>query len=657
MRKGFFARLALSGIRKNRKIYYPYLLTAILTAAMMYIICSLQKSSGIKHEMLGFSLQLGTIVTSIFSVVFLFYTNSFLLKQRKKEFGLYNVLGMEKKHLALVLVWETFLLWLSSLLPGLIAGMLLDKLLHLVLEKMIGQAATISFAVSYEAMVYTAVLIGATFLLILLNSIRQVYAAKPVELLRSGQTGEKEPKTKGLLAILGVLSLGAGYYLAVTIKDPAVMIMIFFLAVLLVIAGTYLLFTSGSIALIKGLRKNKRFYYQPDHFISVSGMLYRMKQNAVGLGNVCILSTMVLVMVFSTVSLWFGMEGIVTSRVRADVEFESRSQDLDGILQTVDDTLLAKQVTGDNVEAYRFLTFTTLREGDRFLVGDEVESSRNLLTDSPTNLYFLPLEDYNRAFGHSYTLAPGETILECPQSDYPYDQLNVLGETFRVVERTKGRLGSGSAMANMYEALFFVVDNMDTLSTLAQKQAEAYGRAASSIRTSVSFDVSGSDETLIAFSEALHQRLKEGVGTTSLENRAELRDEVQQLFGGLLFVGLFLSALFLMAMVLIMYYKQISEGYDDCARYRIMRKVGLSREEIKRSISSQILIVFFLPLLTAGLHIAFAFPAITNMFKSLSMNNIPLMAVCALVSFLAFGLIYGAVYLLTAKVYYRIVSE
>ncbi|MCI6041490.1 MAG: FtsX-like permease family protein, partial [Clostridiales bacterium] len=308
MRKGFFLRLAISGIRKNRSIYYPYILTAVLTTAMMYIIGSLQNATTDYSGTLAFSLQLGIVVTSIFSVVFLFYTNSFLMRRRKKEFGLYNILGMEKRHLARLLLWETALMLGVSLVLGLAVGMLLDKLMHLVLSRLVGQAASLTFAVSFGSIRYTAILISITFTMILINSVRQVYFARPVELLRSAEVGEREPKARWFITLVGLLALGAGYWLSATVKDAAVMILFFFIAVLLVIVGTYLLFTSGSVTLLKALRKNRRYYYKPDHFISVSGMIYRMKQNAVGLANVCILSTMVLVMVFSTLSLWLGME-------------------------------------------------------------------------------------------------------------------------------------------------------------------------------------------------------------------------------------------------------------------------------------------------------------------------------------------------------------
>ena len=319
MRKGFFPRLALSGIRKNRSIYYPYILTAVLTTAMMYIMGSLQNVTTDYSGTLAFSLQLGIVVTSVFSVIFLFYTNSFLMRRRKKEFGLYNILGMEKRHLTRLILWETVLMLLISLLLGLAVGILLDKLMHLLLSHLVGQAVSLTFAVSPGAMRYTALLISVTFALILLNSVRQVYFARPVELLRSAEVGEREPKARWFIALLGLIALGTGYWLSATVKDAGAMILFFFVAVLLVIAGTYLLFTAGSVTLLKALRKNRRYYYKPDHFISVSGMIYRMRQNAVGLANVCVLCTMVLVMVFSTLSLWLGMEDTLNSRLRVRI--------------------------------------------------------------------------------------------------------------------------------------------------------------------------------------------------------------------------------------------------------------------------------------------------------------------------------------------------
>lgn len=656
MRKGFFPRLALSGIRKNRSIYYPYILTAVLTTAMMYIMGSLQNASTDYSGTLAFSLQLGIVVTSVFSVVFLFYTNSFLMRRRKKEFGLYNILGMEKRHLARLILWETALMLVISLALGLAAGVLLDKLMHLALSRLVGQTASLTFALSPGAMRYTAVLISLTFVLILVNSVRQVYFARPVELLRSAEVGEREPKARWLLGLLGLASLGTGYWLSATVKDAGAMILFFFVAVLLVIAGTYLLFTSGSITLLKVLRKNRRYYYQPDHFISVSGMIYRMRQNAVGLANVCVLCTMVLVMVFSTLSLWLGMEDTLNSCIRADIDVRSKTTDIAALEAAVDEVLQQAGASRENTWTYRYLSFSALPAKDGFVTPASFTES-DMLIASPATFQVLVLEDYNRMLGQSETLAPGEALLECSRGNFEGDTLRLLDETFTIKKRISDGLGAGQALASIYDYYCLVVDSMDTLTRLDRQQAAAYGELASSISTTMSFSLVPASEDLSREIGTLLRAHAEANGFTSVAERGELRENLMTLYGGLLFVGLFLGLLFTMAMILIIYYKQITEGYEDRERYRIMRKVGLSRREIRRSISSQILIVFFLPLAAAGLHVTFAFPGIVTMFRALSMTNVTLIAGCALGSFAGFAALYGAVYLLTARVYYRIVSE
>ena len=656
MRKGFFPRLALSGIHKNRSIYYPYILTAVLTTAMMYIMGSLQNVTIDYSGTLTFSLQLGIVVTSVFSVIFLFYTNSFLMRRRKKEFGLYNILGMEKRHLTRLIFWETVLMLLISLLLGLAAGILLDKLMHLLLSHLVGQAVSLTFAVSPGAMRYTALLISVTFGLILLNSVRQVYFARPVELLRSAEVGEREPKARWFIALLGLIALGTGYWLSATVKDAGAMILFFFVAVLLVIAGTYLLFTAGSVTLLKALRKNRRYYYKPDHFISVSGMIYRMRQNAVGLANVCVLCTMVLVMVFSTLSLWLGMEDTLNSRLRSDIDVRSASTDVSALEAAVDETLRQAGASREDTWTYRYLSFSALPTPEGFVSSVSFAESDALIA-SPATFQVMVVEDYNRMLGRSETLAPGEALLECSRGSLEGDTLRLLDETFTIKKRISDGLGAGQALASIYDYYCLVVDSMDTLSRLDRQQQALYGDLSSSVSTTMSFTLVPASEELSRTVGTLLRGRAEADGFTSVAERSELEENLLALYGGLLFVGLFLGLLFTMAMILIIYYKQITEGYEDRERYRIMRKVGLSRREIRRSISSQILIVFFLPLAAAGLHVTFAFPGIVTMFRALSMTNVTLIAGCALGSFAAFGMLYGAVYLLTARVYYRIVSE
>ena len=468
--------------------------------------------------------------------------------------------------------------------------------------------------------------------------------------------GEREPKARWLLGLLGLISLGTGYWLSATVKDAGMMILFFFVAVLLVIAGTYLLFTSGSITLLKALRKNRRYYYKPDHFISVSGMIYRMKQNAVGLANVCILSTMVLVMVFSTLSLWLGMEDTLNSRLRSDIDVRSASTDVSALEAAVDETLRQAGASRADTWTYRYLSFSALPTPEGFVSSVSFTESDALIA-SPATFQVMVVEDYNRMLGRSETLAPGEALLECTRGNYEGDTLRLLDETFAIKARISDGLGAGQALASIYDYYCLVVDSMDTLRRLDSEQQAAYGDRASAIRTSMSFALLPASPQLSEQVAALLRSQADADGFTSVAERTELRENLMTLYGGLLFVGLFLGLLFTMAMILIIYYKQITEGYEDRERYRIMRKVGLSRREIRRSISSQILIVFFLPLAAAGLHVAFAFPGIVTMFRALSMTNVTLIAGCALGSFAGFAALYGAVYLLTARVYYRIVSE
>ncbi len=657
MRKGLFARLALTGIRKNGKIYYPYMLTAVVTTAMLYIMASLKKNPELEGSTLGFSLSLGLFVTTLFAFIFLFYTNSFLMKRRKKEFGLYMVLGMERKHLARVIWWETAFLWLVSLGAGLGLGVLLDKLMHLALGKLLGKSVALGFYVSGEVLWLTAFLISLVFALTLLNAVRQVWRADPIELLHGGSVGEKEPRNKWLLTLLGVVCLGAGYWLSIMVKDSATMIFVFFFAVLLVIAGTYLLFTSGSITVLKLLKRSRRYYYQPSHFISVSGMVYRMKQNAVGLANICILLTMVLVMVFSTTSLWWSMEDILNQQLRGDISIDTLENAPDDLLDVVDQELDRDGLKRGDTVVYRFLSFTAFQNGDAY-TAEAVAGNDLMLVRTPAVLYLLPLEDYNRSFGQNETLEENQILLEDYRDSHPEDTLTLFDRTFTVKKRIADQLDTGSALVSMYNTCFLVVKDMDVVRWAFQRQQETYRENASSIRTTLWLSLPGAtDRQIVDAADRLMKRLDENMGLRHIRSRPALWNDELELYGGLLFVGLFLSVLFLMAMVLIMYYKQITEGYEDRERYRIMRKVGLSQAEIRRSVSSQIVWVFFLPLAAAALHIAAAFPGIVTMMRALAMTNVKLMALCALGSVTLFALLYGGVYLFTSRVYEKIVSE
>ena len=669
MRKGFYWKLAAGNIRKNRKIYYPYLLTAILTAMMLYVISSLSSNQSLGSRTLLMTLQLGKLVTTLFAVIFLFYTNSFLMKRRKKEFGLLNILGMGKKHIALVIFCETLILLLISLVVGIGLGILFDKLMFLLLMKLLGTGVSeLSFQILPSVIVSTALIISAVFLLILLNSIRQIHLANPIELLRGGEVGEREPKANWVLALLGLIFLGAGYYISIAVTDAVTSMLLFFVAVVCVILGTYLLFTAGSVTLLKLLRKNKRFYYgKPAHFINVSGMIYRMKQNAVGLANVAILSTMVLVMIFSTFSLWFGMDDTLrshcpTQMVFEIVDFKSETPlNRETVVNCLNQAVREEKAAIADETDYYSISFAGYKRGNVYLTDLDAENLSDLATDGLAMLRLMAADDFSRLTGEQANLADDEMWLVDGSFPHSEDDMFLFERHYRITRRfTADDVFIPSDSLYIYPVRWLIVKDRAVLDQIIQAQLTAYGRNASNPALCLFVNLTTSDnETIQRCFQHIEKLLAEAEGTITFhraENQVTLRQELSELYGGLMFVGLFLGSLFIMAMILIIYYKQISEGYEDRERFRIMRQVGLSKAEIRRCIHSQILMVFFLPLLTALIHTCFSFPSVTHMFAALSMQNIPLMLRCMGISFVVFALLYAVVYLLTAREYEKIVA-
>lgn len=599
-------------------------------------------------------LNLGNIVIGVFAVIFLFYTNSFLIKRRKKEFGLLNILGMEKKHIAKMIVWETLFITVISLVIGLVSGMIISKLMFLLLSNILRFEVPLMYFVSIKSIGMTLALFLGIFTLTLLNNLRQIHLAKPIELLRGSQVGEKEPKTKWMLVFIGVATLTFGYYIALVTESPLVAINKFFFAVLLVIIGTYALFTAGTIALLKLLRKNKGFYYQTNHFISVSGMIYRMKQNAVGLANICILSTMVLVMLSTTVSLYIGMEDLLKNRYPKDIIISANNVS-EGQAQAVEKMVQNEagkyQIELKDPVSYRFASFPATRNGHSFTADRTKVKS---LTDI-SMIGLIPLDEYNRLEKQTATLDDDEVLLYIFKGD-PFDNtITIEGREFQIKEQLTDLSIDQDASAMLTGSYFVVVKDEETIKSLypADKLDAIEWKELSYF---YGFDAEGSADDKIALTKALPQRLNEASIDGFAEGREEARESFYSLYGGLFFLGIFLGALFIMATVLIMYYKQLSEGYDDKERFAIMQKVGLGKEEIKRSIKSQVLIVFFLPLVTAIIHIAFAFKVITKLLALLNLTNIGLFVLCTATTILIFAAFYALVYTLTAREYYKIVS-
>lgn len=663
MSRLFLPKLAVANIRKNGKFYFPYLLTCVGTVAMFYIMCAITFDEGIKKmpgaDSLSYILRLGCIVIGIFSVIFLFYTNSFLMKRRKKELGLYNILGMEKRHIAKIMFFETVIVALAGILGGILTGILFHKLILLCLFKLVNFSVPIGFSISFIGIIYSLGLFCSIFLLALLFNLMQIKLANPIELLRGGNVGEREPKTKWLLAIVGAGCLGAGYYIALTIESPLEAIIYFFLAVLLVIAGTYCLFTAGSIFVLKLIRKNKRYYYQAKHFTSVSGMLYRMKQNAVGLANICILSTMVLVMVSTTVSLYGGVEDALNYRYPSDVlvtaRYTSESMNRGSLLSDIENTVKGQNRSITNAKDYRYLSFTAGRSGNEFAFDTD-----NVYTYSSSSLIFLTAEEYARLMGSEPADLADNEVLVYSSGEHIDSSFKLQGQEYRIKEQLDSFPMVDDYSADFMNVHYVVVSGDDVMRKVYEAQKSAYGKYASSMAYELHFDIDGTDEQKKACAKALQNAVGNGIkgnfDSIFFESKQLSAGEFYAFYGGFLFLGIFLGLLFLMATVLIMYYKQISEGYDDKERFEIMQKVGMSRDEIKKTINSQILMVFFMPLVTACVHIAFAFKIITKLLAVMNLTNVPLFAWCTAATVLVFGAIYGIVYAMTAKVYYRIVS-
>lgn len=630
---------------------------------MYYMVSSLSMNPNMMNMIGGDVMQqilsLGIYVITVFAVIFLFYTNSFLIKRRKREFGLFNILGMEKKHLSIVIALESMIVFLVSMVLGIGIGILLDKAFYLLIAKMLNASIALGFYISYQSIVNSIILFLIIFVLMYLFSLIQINLSNPIELLHGDQHGEKEPKTKWLLAIIGLICLGTGYYMSVSIQDPVTAFAFFMVAVILVVIGTYMLFTAGSIVILKLLRKNKRYYYKTNHFISVSNMIYRMKQNAVGLGNICILSTMVLVMLSTTISLWVGMNDIIETRFPRDITVSINSVDSNQALYTIDDMNYAIEQAGIQTEdelVYRTLSVSAFNQGNTYTFGNENMSLQDI--SNVVVLYFITLDDYNRTEGTNVSLAPDEVLVFPSGKQFDHKTIDIASNTFKV----KGILDSIKAdsnySANLQNSMFVVVDSMDTMFMIDDLQKQAYGDNASYIHTSYDFNLSKSEE--MSVKEATDALIANYPGDTTymmVDTQEGNYEDLLSLYASFLFIGIFLSFLFIMATVLIMYYKQIKEGYEDKKRFEIMQKVGLNKREVKKTINSQVLTVFFLPLVVAAIHIVFAFPMIEKMLRLLYLDNTNLYIMTTVICFGVFALVYVLIYFLTSKVYYGIVRN
>ena len=661
-----YTKLAITNIKNNRQFYFPYLLTGIITVAMFYIMCALESNPGIQSmpgaKDLGLILRLGIGVIGIFAVIFLFYTNSFIIKRRKKELGIYNILGMEKRHIAKILSKEAFFTAIIAIGGGLVTGVLFHKLACMLLYRMIGFNGGITFSFSKKGVMITAILFAIVYLLTYIYDLFQVQLANPIELLQSGNKGEREPKTKAIMAVLGVLCLGTGYFIAITTKNPIKALTLFFVAVILVIIGTYLLFTAGSIALLKILRRNKGYYYQTKHFTSVSGMIYRMKQNAVGLANICILSTIVLVAVSTTVSLYVGVEDIMKERypnvINIRAYYDTGAPSEDSIAPIVEKSVKESGRKIRHEEDYLELYFAAIKDQGQYSLDKEKVKTAG---DRVSGFVVLTREDCKKKYNEEIPeLAENEVALfTIKKTDM--DTLVLENRSYHVKEiKQFQNTEDFETIADIMDEYYYVIVNdVQDMERLWQLQKDIYQENSSSISRQVRLDIDGDSEQKKECFENIKTALgpEQAKARILIDSRQSSLDEFYQIYGGFLFLGLFLGILFLMITVLIIFYKQISEGYDDKERFSIMEKVGMSNDEVKATIRSQVRAVFFLPILMAAIHVGMAFPMIKRLLSLFGLSNTALFAGCMAGTILVFVLIYLLVFLKTSKTYYKIVGE
>ncbi len=670
MRKRFlYLRLALANLKKNRQTYLSFFLSTVCTIFVFYIFCMIALNGGIKKLRGASSMQvmmvLGAVVVAIFAFAFLFYANSFLIKRRKKELGLYAILGLEKKHIARILFHETVTLLIGSLVCGIGFGISLSRLMFLLVQALMRVPTPIVFQVTPLPLLLTCGLFAAVFLVLLIYNRLQVHLNSPVSLMRGQQRGEKEPKTRWLLALTGIAAMAAGYVIANSVDNPMKALAVFFIAVLLVIVGTYALFTAGSIAFLKLLRRNKSYYYKPRNFISVSGMIYRMKQNAAGLAGICILSTMAIITIGTTGALYIGQGDMLRDQNPTDQKLAIQEGILDpGQVETMIRNLASEsQVDITDLSTAAYCRAFVLREGDVISQAGMESINSTEQYKKVWDLYILPVASYNAMVNGAYTLGDGQALL-FQSRDVPDTAFLTVGDTtLQIKQNLTAFPVAHKGHTSLEPPMYLVLRDRETVAavmkSLAGSEAEAYFMQA------FWWNTQGSYEALSAFSQSLHTDLTRQLSAMLQENGGDggyelsdintIRQEWYAMYGGFLFLGVFLGLLFLMATTLIIYFKQVSEGYMDHDRFIILQKVGMARDEVKATVRKQILMVFILPIVAAILHTFGALHMMTEMLSMFGLGNTLLIALSIFTTAGVFALLYAMVYALTARTYYGMV--
>lgn len=659
----FYIKLALNNLRKNHRAYLPFLISMIFLVAVTTMTQVIVNNPGMEKLPDSYSavimFRLGNIILMIFSVIFSIYTNSFLLKQRKKEIGLYNVLGLGKRELYSLMFWENLFSFVIVLIAGVISGMIFGKLGFLILKKMLGVGEAFVFQLTFDGVLVTVGLFVLIFLFLFLINCLQIRRTNPIELLHSSKSGEKEPKSRWIFSILGVICLAAGYAIALLIESPVDALIYFFVAVVLVIIGTYSLFISGSITLLKILKKRKNYYYQPNHFISVSNMIYRMKQNAAGLASICILSTMVLVTMATTGSLYFGGKDMVESRHTHDISMTA-SVPTDQMEQAAKDLAKEQGVALKNFQQLQMSASAAFIREDEG--GGQFGLKMDMTVDEMTKaaiISFITLQEYNRLTKGDSHLAENEVIVFTESGDISSKQLSLDGETFKIKEVVNEFIGMRK-QNNLSDVFLIVLKDQTKMDQLLERFVVSSGDEELRIPSySLSFNIDASEDKRLDFAAALAQRYSQQFDQESymLSSKDQYAQSNKTFSSGFFFLGMIFGVTFTLATALIIYYKQISEGIDDQLRFEILQKVGMSHGDVKKVIQSQVLTVFLFPLAVAVLHLAFAFPIIRKLLLLFGLLNWHIFLIVTVVVVLLFAILYFMVYQLTARSYYQIVER
>lgn len=679
MKLNFYPKLAWDGIRKNKQLYIPYILTCMGMVMMFYIIHHLaamealdyMSGGGSTRQMLG----MGVWVIAVFALIFLTYTNSFLMRRRQKEFGLYNILGMGKKNLSAVYAWETVMVFGISMMGGLVCGIALSKMAELGLIRMLEGEMIYDFTISPEVLADTVVIFGVIFLFLFVKGLLNLWRLRALTLLKSENTGEKPPRANYLLGIGGILLLAGAYYIALSIKSPLLALGWFMIAVIMVILATYMIFISGSVMLCRVLQKNKRYYYKKNHFVSVSSMVYRMKRNGAGLASICILSTMVLVMMLGAGSLFLGAEDSLRTRypedIFASVDFVPFEEDKDytpekveHVMAEIDGVIRENNVTMINKEHYVCFSVTAMLSDGTLVANPELVNQVDVNTmEEVTQLYVVSLDEYNKCMGASETLGEDEVLIHCVRRSYENPTIILSdGTVLQVKNQVDDMMGSGDAAMDIIPSVFVVTNDLDDLYDSINSEfsnQDFFCR----MELNYGFDTGLEPEQEIELADKIRECVREmdisgegGFYSYYVECREAQRSDFYGTYGGIFYLGIILSIVFILATVLIIYYKQITEGYEDESRFAIMQKVGMTKKDIRQSINSQMLTVFFLPLGTAALHLCFAFPMVQKLLALFNLRNVPLMIGVLAVTVLVFGVFYVIIYKVTSNAYYKIVS-